>query len=684
VALTGAIVEARLRRVDAASREVNDLTQTFEAFAQLAEQSSAPRVIRLRVNTSRAQLAALSEHLTKRRTDVLELVDKVAEAKGGVAAMRAATEGRVIEARRELSASSEEPIWKLKFSGRAEWNATTARLARDAQRSRTWFADNVFAIALLAVAFLGGMALVAFRLRAKAGGRVEGAPPASTNRLIRGRPVAAAICVTILGIVALAPEAPMIVYDLAWLLAAPAAALVGARMLGPDLGRTVWVLAGALALAPIETAAGDLPFAQRVVLILQTAPLAVVFGLDLYHGRVSGRIVGARAWRPLRLVAWLLVACLAAATAGSILGWVGLASILAAGALGTLGSIVVIQAGYLVLAEAIRSLLVPNRDRGLLMVRAHSVLVTETCLTVLRVIGVVSAVYVSVHAFGLQHALRKLLSEILGARATFGTISISVGAIVEFVLVIAIAVFLSKLLGFVLAEEILPRLNVRRGAAYAISGTTRYLVLLGGFVLAAGVTGIDLTTFGFLAGALGVGIGFGLQNIVSNFISGLILLFERPIQVGDTVDVSGVTGFVTKIGIRASTVQTFDGSEVIVPNADLISKSVTNWTRSNSNRRFDIPVGVAYGSSLEATVQALLAAARRTAGVIPAPAPEAYFKGFGESSLDWALRAWVRVEDSPKILSDLKRAMSEELGKAGITVAFPQRVVHLQAGVSEA
>jgi small-conductance mechanosensitive channel len=244
-------------------------------------------------------------------------------------------------------------------------------------------------------------------------------------------------------------------------------------------------------------------------------------------------------------------------------------------------------------------------------------------------------------------------------------------------------VLASKLLGFLLAEEILPRFDLRKGTAYAISGTTRYLILLAGFVLATGVAGIDLTTFGFLAGALGVGVGFGLQNIVSNFISGLILLFERPIQVGDMVDVAGATGSVTKIGIRASTVHTFDGAEVIVPNADLISKAVTNWTRTNVNRRFDISVGVAYGSSLETTAQALLAAARRTAGVLGDPAPAALFQSFGESALGWWLRVWIRLDDSPTVLSDLKRAVSEELEKAKITVPFPQRDIHIRSVAGE-
>ncbi len=318
------------------------------------------------------------------------------------------------------------------------------------------------------------------------------------------------------------------------------------------------------------------------------------------------------------------------------------------------------------------------------MVREHADLVAARGLSALRVFGLLVHFTISINTFGLGTWLGSSFSDFLEAKATVGSITISPGSLLGFALVLWVSSLLSRLLGFLLAEEVLPRFDLRRGTAVAISGITRYLILVGGFVLATGVAGIDLKTFGFVAGALGVGIGFGLQNIVSNFISGLILLFERPIQVGDAVDVSGATGTVASIGIRASTVHTFDGSDVIVPNADLISKPVINWTGSNPNRRFDVSVGVAYGSPLETTAQALLAAARRTPGILPGPGPEAFFQAFGASSLDWTLRVWVRMDDSPRVLSDLKRAISEELEKEKIEVPFPQRDLHIRSVAPEA
>src|SRR5262249_55019901 len=152
--------------------------------------------------------------------------------------------------------------------------------------------------------------------------------------------------------------------------------------------------------------------------------------------------------------------------------------------------------------------------------------------------------------------------------------------------------------------------------------------------------GISLSRFTLLAGALGVGLGFGLQNIVSNFVAGLILLFERPIQVGDVVDVGSLVGAVARIGMRSSTVRTAEGAEVIVPNGDLIPKSSTTWTLSDRRRRVEIRVGVAYGTDPEKVIALLLEAAGDHPEALADPAPAAYFIGFGDSSLDFVLQVW--------------------------------------------
>jgi potassium efflux system protein len=177
-----------------------------------------------------------------------------------------------------------------------------------------------------------------------------------------------------------------------------------------------------------------------------------------------------------------------------------------------------------------------------------------------------------------------------------------------------------------------------------------------------------------------VGIGFGLQAIVNNFVSGLILLFERPIKVGDMVDVDNQVGEVKELGLRATVVQTFDNAEIVIPNSQLISGSVTNWTLTEKKIRVKVPVGVAYGSDIEKVLKILLACASDNPTVLSTPKPVALFLAFGASSLDFELRVWIAdFNDKLTILSELNQEIESEFESAGIEIPFPQSDLHLRS-----
>jgi len=232
---------------------------------------------------------------------------------------------------------------------------------------------------------------------------------------------------------------------------------------------------------------------------------------------------------------------------------------------------------------------------------------------------------------------------------------------------------------FVLEEDIYPRLSLARGLPYALSVLIHYAILLLGFLLAVAALGVDMNRVTFLTGAFGVGVGFGLQSVVNNFVSGIILLLERPIQVGDAIQLGDLEGNVRRIGIRSTTVRTWQGAEVIVPNATFISDRVTNWTLSDRRRRIDLPIGVAYGSDPERVLDLLRATALTVPGVIPEPAPLALFKNFGDSALDFEVRAWTdRFEDWLIIKSRLGVAVNAAFKDAGIAIPFPQRDVTIR------
>ncbi|HTH50057.1 MAG TPA: mechanosensitive ion channel domain-containing protein [Candidatus Limnocylindria bacterium] len=255
-------------------------------------------------------------------------------------------------------------------------------------------------------------------------------------------------------------------------------------------------------------------------------------------------------------------------------------------------------------------------------------------------------------------------------------------------LLLKIAFWLTMVL---LVSSLIRRLVVQRALShtrldaplqYAVSKIAGYLLIMLGFYVALQVNGVDLSSLAVIAGAVGVGLGFGLQNIISNFVSGLIILAERPIAIGDRVEVAGVAGTVTSINLRSTTVVTNDNIAIIVPNSDFISHPVTNWSHGDARVQFRLAVGVAYGTDVEQLRRVLLEVAAENPRVLTDPAPSVYFQGFGESSLDFELGVWTsEMTHKPrKFRSELYFAMEKKLREHRIEIPFPQRDLHLKSG----
>ncbi len=278
---------------------------------------------------------------------------------------------------------------------------------------------------------------------------------------------------------------------------------------------------------------------------------------------------------------------------------------------------------------------------------------------------------------GLWEPTLILAGDLLAARFQMGSFSTSAGDVLGFFATLLIAFGISSLIRFVLAEEIYPRAGFPTGSSYAASSLIHYSILALAFFLALGLLGVSLTQVTVLAGALGVGIGFGLQGIVHNFVSGLILLLERPIQVGDAVQVGSLQGWVRRIGIRASVVRTVQGAEIIVPNSQLTSEQVTNWTLSDQQRRIDLPVGLSYGAVPSRVIELLEDVARAHPRVLKSPPPQCLFLSYGDSSINFELRAWTDYAIWIQVQSDLTAAIYNAVYAAGMAFPFPQREVRL-------
>lgn len=259
-------------------------------------------------------------------------------------------------------------------------------------------------------------------------------------------------------------------------------------------------------------------------------------------------------------------------------------------------------------------------------------------------------------------------------------------SLIQIFLLVALLIFvfwLSSRTKRLLFTRFLVNSGLDRSLQYAISQIVANAVLVLGIFIVLQNAGIHLEALTVFAGAMGVGIGFGLQNITSNFISGLVILAERPITIGDRVEVAGVTGQVVKIRARSTVIVTNDNISTIIPNQKFIDSPVTNWTYGDPKVRFRIPVGVAYGSDVEKVRQALIAAAEEDPHTLKDPPPSVFFGGFGDSSLDFELVAWSdEMNHRPRrYRSDLNFAIARKLNEAGIEIPFPQRDLHIRSGI---
>jgi small-conductance mechanosensitive channel len=260
--------------------------------------------------------------------------------------------------------------------------------------------------------------------------------------------------------------------------------------------------------------------------------------------------------------------------------------------------------------------------------------------------------------------------------------SLTVAKVVIALLVLAIGAPIAKVVTRRVARRLLARVGIDPGAAEAFATLSFYVVLACLVVFALWVSEIPLTVFTLAGGALAIGIGFGSQNVLNNFISGLIILAERPIKVGDLIEVAGTFGSVEEIGARSTRIKTFDNTHIIVPNSAFLENNVLNWTHSDNLVRIRLDVGVAYGSPTRKVEELIQATIREHEKAVIPPEPIVLFNDFGDSALLFQALFWIELNrpmDQRRTLSDLRFRLDELFREHGITIAFPQRDVHLDA-----
>jgi small-conductance mechanosensitive channel len=273
------------------------------------------------------------------------------------------------------------------------------------------------------------------------------------------------------------------------------------------------------------------------------------------------------------------------------------------------------------------------------------------------------------------------IREILNVQLfTISEVPVTTASILIFFLLLTFFIIAGIFARRAINRKIFRRFNLDDGTSYTLSRITQYIIITIGVLISFNFVGINLSSLTVIFGLLSVGIGFGLQNVTSNFISGLIILFERPISVGDRVVVNEIEGDITEINIRSTMVRTVNNISIVVPNSEFVSKDVINYSHGDPTYRLDIDVGVSYDSDLDTVLKALTEVAENNSSVMKNPKPEVHLIEFGDSSWKMQLRSWIpNVKNYPKIRNELNQAIVRTFRKYNIVIPFPQRDLHVRS-----
>lgn len=378
----------------------------------------------------------------------------------------------------------------------------------------------------------------------------------------------------------------------------------------------------------------------------------------------------------LRVLLVGAIAVLMVALGCNVLGNVSLATMLTGAVLDSSYVALVLYAGATVLVALFQALR-PTVSR-LATQNASSLLDVSARLG--RTLLIIAWVVAVLRLFRIYRPLLDWAIAVLSYHIRIGVLSISLGSSAGFVAAVWVATYLAKTIRLVLSQDVLPKISLPRGLGNTISTLTYYAILFLGLLVALAIAGFHIGELAIVFGALSVGIGFGLQDVVKNFVSGLILMFERPIQPGDSVDVAGVSGTVREIGMRATILATADGAHVVVPNGMLLADKLTNWTLRGNSRRITVSVITSYGIDPQKTLELLARLATKVEGIASAPAPVAILTGLTAGALEFSLMAWTKDEtDWVHTRSLLNVSIRDGLAEAGVEVPLPQRELHLRS-----
>lgn len=695
-------VSARTQTLSEQASQIEAQKRAWEVTLEKRQQARLPDALVDQVRNVLSATTKQEQSLRERLDGLLTLVSQISDLAVRVDNAIGVIEDAEQANRGRLLVRDSEPLWKALLSRKPAEKESEEAVTPDLEDaqgvlgdelSSAWFLQieavttylekngDRLLVHVLVFAGLAGLLVLLHRRRAR-WPKLEGQPEIVVD--VVSHPFSTAALIALFMTRYLYPGAPLSLFDISrLLLVIPILTLLQQAF----SERRRFALYALLSLFVIDVVRGLLqtqPLSSRLLLLAVTG--LALFTMIRAVGVERSIMVSAHGpWEKIwKLFSRLSVLTLTASIIANVAGIVGLAELLGEA---TILSIFVgfgLYAFTLVLMGLLDLFLQSPAGRRVRAFRRNPDLIHRRVGRALNMLAIVLWLMAVLFWFKIWSPIWSSLVWLFSTSLSVGAFEISLGDILGFVVAIWLGIQVSRFIRFILEEDVFTRVRLPRGVPATISMMVNYTLVTIAFFIALAVAGFDLSRFAIIAGALSVGIGFGLQNVVNNFVSGLILAFERPISVGDSVEVGTLWGRVNRIGIRSSIVRTFDGSEVIVPNADFISKEVINWTLSDVSRRLIVPVGVAYGSDPHQVLELLVRVARENPAIMPDPEPYGLFIGFGDSSLDFELRAWCDFNDGLRVKTELNLGIHDALKEAGIEIPFPQRDLHLRSVDGEA
>ncbi|MEA9557098.1 mechanosensitive ion channel domain-containing protein [Xanthomonas nasturtii] len=574
------------------------------------------------------------------------------------------------------------PLWQLAYASILPLTQNSAAISNGLEIESRFAGEYVNgdtmmgrrALQTLLVSSLPLLLWLAWRSRAPiANGQISQA-----EATVLARPMSCWLLLLVIGVFAFQPDAPMLTHQLALVVAViPVMRLLPGsqrRLLGisPYVATALFLLLRLGFVFLSSAVIYRLYILGLTLLGLAAAALLLWRAHHNAHHATAGHIGQA-----LRLTVHGAAILLGCSLLANAVGNVSLAETLTGGVIDSLYFALLLAAGMTVLATWVQLLLKRPGVSRFKLARQHAGPAVQMLLRLLVAAAVIGWIAYTLDRFRVLVPVHDSLSALLGHSWALGDLRLSLGHVLLFVLTVILAFWLAKTVRLVLDGEVLSRMSLPHGVANSVASLSYYAVLILGLLGAFSAAGFKASQLTFVLGALGVGVGLGLQNVVNNFVSGLVLIFERPFQPGDVVEVGGTKGRVRDIGMRATRLSTFDGASVMVPNGQLISQQLVNWTLLDRSRRLEIRVNVAYGS-VPAEVEALLTeVARTTDGVSKSPAPLALFDNIGNVAMEFVVRAWTHeYDDAGAVRSALVMRLYEALLAHGVGLAHAAAAVY--------